>query len=1032
MFYCIFSVKTHRETVVVDYYHKMLTASETAIVADAEDGYIDTIDTRITGCVSRPRCSGRSENDDTDNDDEGRLVIDDAPLCDVNDFQSMTSASSYGGRMVMASPITESKTSVDQTSTTSFILHQTTGSSVTQTGIEGLCSTHFTKPPAPEGLAENRTFPDDILSSKSHVTKLMSFVDSLDQFSVGVMKRKEYSLFERFPVKGVNVSKPIREADSNEKHLELARGKTNVKSTNLYQDPISVFKKMESIDGSDRKLSNVKLTDDQPLDLSMKKTSSRCSLSDVKPFALQNLPAMSSTSSLQQLENKFGGSSTIFEKLWTGAEILSSQTERPLLELLNGNQSLRPSPALQKSADCHRKTINTPGSWNDGRHWEASPTSRNTNANRAISENLKQKSFNLDAEFAASRRYSPQLPFWRKEYADTPSTSEIISSEAMDRYLEPLSSSSRNSPKTLTNFQCSCGAMFNSLYCLTVHVKDSGHDPCHDLISSFVDDGTLPQDDPPKLVRGQDMWLVNGQGRSEAALSCIQCQEPFKSLLELTVHMFRTKHYMEIVPAAEAVANNRTDVKARSWAEWCAFLKATTSNEMRSSWKKRDVDEKRCQSADSTVCQPGEKTLLVDVPKLEANVELRHNGNPFQQTTLSDRLILSTTRDSYHLMETSNKSKRKANVTDDISFRSSPKTDLNKRQTIMEGLVKHSGKRRRFEVPKDFRQTLELSRPSFKSSPLPEQVDYLKPDASPKSELSMSCALKAMQGFVENSFSFSSGFSSSENIPFTNWKSLFSCDNLPNFHFQSATENNRITSFQPVGVSSSDALTRQRLSRKRSTVSDGSRTVRRVNRFKNGISNGGVRSTNNIHQAVSFAKSSDLQKSPMEEGLTEAGTHSVNSSSTPKLTRITDDQICDYITNDNAESIQQTSSALKSPKTKRSISRSDCPYSQPPLQYGLNIETANHLLDDDLLVPRPGGHTTMSYKEIPLSLVERYQQSSPEVDDIVQVVPGSTIANNLPVGKTLSPRIQVSPNSSEFYKNTSQTRLSEIVQQSGR
>lgn len=88
----------------------------------------------------------------------------------------------------------------------------------------------------------------------------------------------------------------------------------------------------------------------------------------------------------------------------------------------------------------------------------------------------------------------------------------------------------------ITGFKCSCGEIFSSLRCFTVHMGKTGHATNHST-----------QLYPHKLVRGQDMWLVNGSEQTQQILKCIRCGESFKSLPDLTIHMMQTQHYTNIV-----------------------------------------------------------------------------------------------------------------------------------------------------------------------------------------------------------------------------------------------------------------------------------------------------------------------------------------------------------------------------------------------------------------------------------------------------------------------------------------------------
>lgn len=97
----------------------------------------------------------------------------------------------------------------------------------------------------------------------------------------------------------------------------------------------------------------------------------------------------------------------------------------------------------------------------------------------------------------------------------------------------------RKEDKEYMNMKCSCGTRFESLYHLAIHIERSGHVPGSLRPESLAD--------LPKLVRGQDVWMSQGPEQAELILRCVQCRTSFRSLPELTVHMIRTKHYVNIV-----------------------------------------------------------------------------------------------------------------------------------------------------------------------------------------------------------------------------------------------------------------------------------------------------------------------------------------------------------------------------------------------------------------------------------------------------------------------------------------------------
>ncbi|KAL3317015.1 Teashirt 3 [Cichlidogyrus casuarinus] len=66
---------------------------------------------------------------------------------------------------------------------------------------------------------------------------------------------------------------------------------------------------------------------------------------------------------------------------------------------------------------------------------------------------------------------------------------------------------------------------------------DTGHKP-----------KSTPSDrDIPKLVRGQDMWINSETEQTREILRCMHCQQSFRTLPDLTMHMIATNHFSEIV-----------------------------------------------------------------------------------------------------------------------------------------------------------------------------------------------------------------------------------------------------------------------------------------------------------------------------------------------------------------------------------------------------------------------------------------------------------------------------------------------------
>ena len=153
-----------------------------------------------------------------------------------------------------------------------------------------------------------------------------------------------------------------------------------------------------------------------------------------------------------------------------------------------------------------------------------------------------------------------------------------------------------------TSSRCeTCGTDFSSLYRLAVHLEETGHSPSASGDGESFSGGKQPSrratggdthrpsdfnasdggggiavvggsgagaGEYPKLVRGQDVWLSQGNQQTRQILRCMQCQRSFSSLPELTVHMIRTRHYADIVgddsvtSATAAISGRKFDVKA--------------------------------------------------------------------------------------------------------------------------------------------------------------------------------------------------------------------------------------------------------------------------------------------------------------------------------------------------------------------------------------------------------------------------------------------------------------------------------------
>lgn len=168
---------------------------------------------------------------------------------------------------------------------------------------------------------------------------------------------------------------------------------------------------------------------------------------------------------------------------------------------------------------------------------------------------------------------SPKLPRMDDCQDTATLTTDPANSEKKKRQDSDVGDVSATTPKpmrsNLTSLRCgTCGSQFDSLYCLTVHLEETGHKPASDVAalptpspatspsstdrkptvaSPAASATTPPISAPQRLVRGQDVWLARGVEQTDRILRCIQCNAPARSLAELTLHMVHTKHYINIV-----------------------------------------------------------------------------------------------------------------------------------------------------------------------------------------------------------------------------------------------------------------------------------------------------------------------------------------------------------------------------------------------------------------------------------------------------------------------------------------------------
>nr|CDS18059.1 protein tiptop [Echinococcus granulosus] len=139
--------------------------------------------------------------------------------------------------------------------------------------------------------------------------------------------------------------------------------------------------------------------------------------------------------------------------------------------------------------------------------------------------------------FPSRRVNGPALPSHTKGHFSNPSGGlepSLKPSVISQRLQSEITSPPRSRE---TAFLCSCGDDFESLYGFTLHMRDTGHKPR----------SSQPERDIPKLVRGQDMWINSETEQTREILRCMRCNQSFRSLPELTMHMMKTSHYSEIV-----------------------------------------------------------------------------------------------------------------------------------------------------------------------------------------------------------------------------------------------------------------------------------------------------------------------------------------------------------------------------------------------------------------------------------------------------------------------------------------------------
>ena len=228
--------------------------------------------------------------------------------------------------------------------------------------------------------------------------------------------------------------------------------------------------------------------------------------------------------------------------------------------------------------------------------------------------------------FPPRRINGPPLPNHGRSHFPNPSGSleAPLKPTALGQRMQSEMSTPTRSRETA--FLCSCGEDFESLYVFTLHMRDTGHKPR----------SSQPERDIPKLVRGQDMWINSETEQTREILRCMRCNQSFRSLPELTMHMMKTSHYSEIV-YSDAGRNLQASQTFSSVVErnrgnssWNPTLKnsSTTSSSASSSMSlKRSVRG----SSSSGAMPPQNGTASSSEPPKPAEVastEKRLNGHP--------------------------------------------------------------------------------------------------------------------------------------------------------------------------------------------------------------------------------------------------------------------------------------------------------------------------------------------------------------------------------------------------------------------
>ncbi len=290
---------------------------------------------------------------------------------------------------------------------------------------------------------------------------------------------------------------------------------------------------------------------DKPLDLSIKnkdKNDSAASASNKKQDAAyvpylsphSELPSTSSSSSstLASLEKKFGEDSFMFERIG------SKQFNTPIRQFYMSAFGM----------GIYSTALNNSYPFPTSHPMSVAPPSQ--------TQTLQASSNSTSSRCSLARNESPLRKSSSAGGTSTAHGEESNKSYVPSKFLEQAIKDSKSDLKKHTNLQCSCGAEFETLYQLTLHLQETGHP------ANATKNGA--HHDYPKLVRGQDMWLNHGSEQTKQILRCMQCGESFKSLPELTVHMIQTKHYTNIVgtePQGKVLKSTKSSMSASDYSD---------------------------------------------------------------------------------------------------------------------------------------------------------------------------------------------------------------------------------------------------------------------------------------------------------------------------------------------------------------------------------------------------------------------------------------------------------------------------------